>query len=120
MSDYWVVGAMWGGHDDQSESSFVVDTGFSVGLTRSSRHRLNFVTESSPMTVSRSSACSVKDRRNRDPRAWRREIDADDKRVYVDWLVKGLTRRVPSRGCYRSIHGPFDANDDWVKVAFCV
>ena len=29
------------------------------------------------------------------------EIDADDKRVYVDRLVKGLKRPVPERGCYK-------------------
>lgn len=47
-----------------------------------------------------------------------KEIDEDDKRVYVDWFIKGLEREVPSRGCFKSIHGPFSEDDEWVKEVF--
>jgi len=47
-----------------------------------------------------------------------KEIDEDDKRVYVDWFVKGLEREVPSKGAYKSIHGPYSADDAWVKEVF--
>ena len=47
-----------------------------------------------------------------------KEIDEEDKRVYIDWFVKDLGRIVPSRGAYRSIHGPFKESDDWVKEVF--
>jgi hypothetical protein len=46
-----------------------------------------------------------------------KEIDHEDKRVYVDWFVKGLEREVPARGCFASIHGPFAAGDPWVGEA---
>jgi hypothetical protein len=32
-----------------------------------------------------------------------KEIDEDDKRVYISWFVKGMSREVPSRGAYASI-----------------
>jgi hypothetical protein len=47
-----------------------------------------------------------------------KEIDEDDKRVYISWFVKGMSREVPSRGAYASIRGPFTKNDDWVKEVF--
>ncbi|MGA3983444.1 hypothetical protein ACI2TD_18145 [Ralstonia nicotianae] len=47
-----------------------------------------------------------------------REIDSQDKRIYVHWVTTGLERRVPSKGCFASIHGPFDANDVWTRGAF--
>jgi hypothetical protein len=47
-----------------------------------------------------------------------KEIDEDDKRIYIDWLVRDVNRTVPSRGCFASIHGPFLENDDWAKEVF--
>ena len=46
------------------------------------------------------------------------EVDAEDKRVYVTWIADDLNRVVESRGCFQSIHGPFDADDPWVKEVF--
>jgi len=47
-----------------------------------------------------------------------KEIDEDDKRVYVHWAAKDIDRRVASRGCFQSIHGPFDADDEWARHVF--
>ena len=41
-------------------------------------------------------------------------------RVYVDWVLTGMTRRVESRGCYATIHGPFAEDDEWVHRVFCI
>ena len=46
------------------------------------------------------------------------EVDEDDKRVYVNWIADNLDRVVESRGCFQSIHGPFEMNDEWVKEVF--
>ena len=46
------------------------------------------------------------------------EIDEDDKRVYVNWIANDLDRVVDSRGCFKSIHGPFDSEDPWTKEVF--
>jgi hypothetical protein len=46
------------------------------------------------------------------------ESDHADARVYVNWVASGLQRQVPARGCFATIHGPFPADDDWVRLAF--
>lgn len=48
------------------------------------------------------------------------ELDFDDKKVYVDWLVKDLKRKVASGGAFKSIHGPMKLDDIWVKNIFCL
>ena len=49
-----------------------------------------------------------------------KEIDTGDGTIYVDWLVNDLDRKVVSKGCYKSIHGPFSADDDWIRMVFCL
>jgi hypothetical protein len=46
------------------------------------------------------------------------EIDPEDKRVYVQWVNAKLQRQVPSKGCFASIHGPFIAEDEWIRQIF--
>src|SRR5712692_8756885 len=46
------------------------------------------------------------------------EVDEEDKRVYVKWVTSDLDRPVESRGCFKSIHGPFEADDPWTKEVF--
>lgn len=49
-----------------------------------------------------------------------KEVDGDDGRVYVKWMLKGMKRKVPSKGCYGTIHGPYSSVDDsdWVGQVF--
>jgi hypothetical protein len=37
----------------------------------------------------------------------------------VNWVATNLDRVVESRGCFQSIHGPFE-HDDWVQEIFCL
>jgi len=122
MPNYWVVGAMWGGRDDQSEV-FIRRGYWFLGWSDQEQpaqaELRDKIQPGDRIAIKRmlgqgSSEIEIR------ALGVVSEIDNDDKRVYVDWLVKGLKRRVPSRGCYRSIHGPFVPNDDWVKVTFCV
>jgi len=46
------------------------------------------------------------------------DVDKDEWRVYVNWLLVDLKRRVPLHGCGGSIHGPFSAEDEWVRQVF--
>jgi hypothetical protein len=46
------------------------------------------------------------------------DVDPQDKRVYVCWAATDLNRVVDSRGCFKSIHGPFTEEDPWVKEVF--
>jgi hypothetical protein len=46
-------------------------------------------------------------------------VDEDGhKRVFVRWAVTDLERLVESRGCFKSIHGPFGAIDQWTREVF--
>jgi hypothetical protein len=49
-----------------------------------------------------------------------KEVDDDEGRVYVDWLLKTVNREVPSKGCYGTIHGPYRVKDDldWLGQVF--
>lgn len=46
------------------------------------------------------------------------DVDHDEWRIYVRWVLTNLARRVPLHGCAGSIHGPFDARDGWVREVF--
>jgi hypothetical protein len=45
-------------------------------------------------------------------------VDHDEWRVYVNWVVVGLKRKVPLHGCGGSIHGPYSAKHEWVRQVF--
>lgn len=120
MPNYWVVGAMWGGHDDQSEV-----------FIRRGYWLLGWSDDQQPAQAARRDQIQAGDRiaikrmlgqgaTDIEIRALGviTEIDPDDKRVYVRWAVSDLDRRVPARGCFQSIHGPFSQNDEWVRTAF--
>jgi hypothetical protein len=46
-----------------------------------------------------------------------KDNDFIEGRVYVDWLLKDMERNVPSGGCFGTIHGPF-APDSWIGEVF--
>ena len=37
----------------------------------------------------------------------------------VNWVAKNLNRYVESRGCFQSVHGPFEHNF-WIQEVFCL
>jgi hypothetical protein len=46
------------------------------------------------------------------------EIDQEEKRVYVRWAARDLDREVPGNGCFATVHGPFEADDEWTRLVF--
>lgn len=120
MHSYWVVGAMWGGHDDQSEV-----------FIRRGYWFLGWRDDEQPAQAMLRDQIRPGDRiaikrmlgqgsPNIEVRALGivKEIDQDDKRIYVHWAATGLARQVPARGCFASIHGPFTSSDDWTRDVF--
>ena len=117
---YWVAGAMYGGKDDQFPK-----------FLRRGYWKLGWKEADAPDQAKRRDQIRAGDRI-----AIKRmmgqgattilitalgvvtEVDDEDKRVYVNWLANDLERVVESRGCFQSIHGPFDANDPWTKEVF--
>ena len=122
MAEYWVVGAAWGGRDDQT-NVFLRRGYWYLGWSDSEQPQMakkrdqivpgdriaikQMLGQGSP-NIKIKAIGVVK------------EIDPSDKRVYVDWLLSDLNREVPGHGCFAAIHGPFAENDDWVKEVFHV
>jgi len=44
--------------------------------------------------------------------------DVEGKYVYVNWILRDMHRKVESKGCYGSIHGPYAYDNDWIKEVF--
>lgn len=42
------------------------------------------------------------------------------KRVYIDWKLTDMQRAVPAHGCFATIHGPYDSDDNWIHQVFCL
>lgn len=120
---YWVVGAMWGGHDDQlatylrrgywqcrklSDREVAALADFKPGDRIAVKRMLGRPQgQGSPDIEIRALGVVT-------------EIEPEERgaRVYVRWLVDGLARVVPSKGCFATIHGPFPADDEWTKAVF--
>lgn len=48
-----------------------------------------------------------------------KENDSDEGRVYVDWLLSGIDRKVPSKGKFKTIHPPLsEENEEWIHSIF--
>lgn len=120
MSQYWVVGAMWGGQDDQSEV-----------FVRRGYWFLGWDDKDQPTQADLRDKIKVGDKvaikrmlgqgaTNIEIRALGtvKEIDDEDKRIYIHWAISGLQRQVPSKGCFKSIHGPFIEDDEWTRLVF--
>lgn len=120
MPNYWVVGAMWGGHEDQLDV-----------FVRRGYWFLGWADDRQPAQAALRDKIQSGDRiaikrmlgqgsQSIEIRAIGivTEVDPNDKRVYVRWAVSDVGRLVPSRGCFQSIHGPFAQDDEWTRVAF--
>ncbi len=121
MPNYWLVGAMWDGQVDQYE--IFLRRGYWV---------LGWEDDEQPEQARLRDQIQPNDRiaikrmlgqgaHNIEIRALGivKEVDQEDKRVYVDWVVPRVEHRhVHSRGCFSAIHGPYPDNDDWIREIF--
>lgn len=124
MPNYWVVGAMWGGHHDMLEN-FLQGGYWYLGHTAKESEAQNKLRDQMAigdrLAVKRmlgQGSTSIEIR----ALGIIKHIDDEDgfRRIYVNWVVKNLSRRVPGKGCFGSVHGPFTINDLWTKEVFCL
>ena len=120
MPNYWVVGAMWGGSDDQKDT-FVRrgywELGWGDADQPAQANRRDQIQQGDRIAVKRMLGQGATEIEIR-ALGIVREIDPGDKRVYINWCVSDLKRRVAAKGCFQSIHGPFPAADPWTKDVF--
>ena len=46
-----------------------------------------------------------------------KEVSIEGRLVVVDWKLTNMSRIVPSKGCYGTLHGPFE-RDMWTRRVF--
>jgi len=122
MTNYWVVGAMFAGQKDQLKK-----------FIRRGYWQLGWKDAEQPVFAKRRDSIKPGDRiaikkllgqgsKNIEIRTLGivRENDRVEKRIYIDWLVRDLTRIVPIHGLCASIHGPFTETDRIIKDIFFV
>jgi hypothetical protein len=119
---YWVVGAMFGGKEDQLES--FVRRGYWYCWDPRVNPEIPAAIEDLFPRIRVGDRLAVKKMLGRGSQSIQvralgivTDVDATEWRVYVNWLVEGLTREVPIRGCMGSLHGPFEASD-WRASVF--
>jgi len=120
MPNYWLVGAMYGGRDDQAPK-----------FIRRGYWKLGWADADKPFMTERRNKIQTNDRiaikrmMGQGASTIRiialgivNEVDPEDGRVYTRWVEDGLDRVVDGRGCFGSIHGPFEGDDEWIRGIF--
>lgn len=54
-----------------------------------------------------------------------KDVDNLTGTVYVNWIEKGMKRKVYSHGCFKTLHGPYVKGNDlettnWINRTFCI
>ncbi len=123
MNSYWIVGASWGGTDYQDQR-FVKEGIWMLGWGENDQ----------PAQYRKAEEIKVGDRiaikRMRGQKGGLKIfhigvikgviLDANRVICTVDWVATDLNREIEeSRGCFKSIHGPYEM-DEWIQQVFCL
>lgn len=121
---YWVVGAMWGGVDDALD--MFLKRGYwycwdpKVGpTTEQTKGCFPKIKEGDRIAVKKMLGQGSPEIEIRAIGVVK-EIDLEEWRVYVEWLIEDINRRVPIRNFMGSIHGPYSYENSFVRDIFCV
>ncbi len=120
MPQYWVVGAMWDGRDDQYEV-FLRGGYWYLGWEDDDQptqaRRRDQITKGDCIAIKRMLGARSREIEIRAVGVVRK-LDKKSKRVYVNWLRRDVNKKVPARGCFSTIHGPFSGSDPWTTQVF--
>jgi hypothetical protein len=119
---YWVVGAMYGGHADGDMYETFVKRGYwDFGWNDEEKPELAELRNK----IQAGDGIAIKAMLGQGAHEIRiraigivKDNDRAEGRVYVDWLRKDLERRVPAGGCFGTIHGPITDSSDWIGRVF--
>ena len=137
--NYWVVGAMFGGSEDQLNEYFI-KRGYwycwepgnheESKSIKNQQERFKQIKSGDRIAVKKLLGRGSKEIAIR-AIGIVTDVDRDEWRVYVNWLPLDqndnktfdkttIERKVPHNGAGASIHGPFSYDDEWVKSVFCI
>ena len=121
MGRYWVVGASWGGTDHQDEK-WIEQGIWMLGWKKG--YQPERAAEMKP-----GDRIAIKRMKGKGQTGIRimhigiikgAILETDRVICTVNWVANNLNRNISeSRGCFKSIHGPFE-HDDWVQEIFCL
>ncbi|ELY5181763.1 hypothetical protein V9R55_003628 [Vibrio cholerae] len=123
MSNYWVVGASWGGVDHQDQK-FVEQGIWMLGWSEEDQP----AQYKKASQMKRGDRIAIKRMKGRETGIRILHLgvikgvilDTDKVVCTVDWVATDLDRDInESRGCFASIHGPYES-DGWVQQVFCL
>ncbi len=137
MSDknYWIVGAMFGGDDDNLDDFLI--RGYWYCWDRNTPHNIPSGGQGNSVEAQQSRLLQIKagDRiavkkiksitnQEMEIRAIGivKDVDFNEWRIYVKWLpiIDNDIKIVALKGCVASVHGPFKRGDAWINEIFCV
>lgn len=51
-----------------------------------------------------------------------KDVDKENGRIYVNWILSNLDRNVPAKGCFGTIHRPVTERHtaEWINSVFCI
>lgn len=118
---YWLVGAMFGGSDDNLDT-FIKRGYWYCWDPKTSSNVPATVADSFP-NIKIGDRLAVKKMLGQGATSIRiralgivTDIDFQEWRVYVQWLITDLARDVPIKGCMGSLHGPFEPSEWRARV----
>ena len=126
MSNYWVVGAMFGGQDDAYES-FIRGgywfCGYSEQQQPAQFELVNRIEIGDRIAIKRmlgQGATQIEIRAIGIVKETEeiQLVDGKQRRIYVNWVIPELHRNVPAKGAFATIHGPFPADEEWTRQVF--
>ncbi len=117
--NYWLVGSNWA-EADQAEAFFLRgywETGYEENEPLAQKKRRNQVKVGDRIGLKSmdghgASTITIK--------AIGIVKDIADQKIYIDWKITNLNRKIPSHGAFATIHGPYTFSEAWIHEAFCL
>lgn len=117
--NYWLVGANWSGHDQAD--AFYRRGYWEIGYGDDEQPRFAELRDQ----MAPGDRVALKAMRGRGAgtitiKALGVVKEVHEGKVFIDWLLTDLDREVESKGCFKTIHGPYGAHREreWVKEVF--
>ena len=122
MKNYWLVGAAWGGVDHQ-DKKFVSEGYWMLGWDKEKQpdqyELASKINIGDNIAIKRMNGQGASDIKIYHIGIIKGVILEANKIICtVNWVATDLKRDVESRGCFKSIHGPYP-KDSWIEHIFC-
>jgi hypothetical protein len=122
MHNYWVVGASWDGGNDNQDAIFVEKGIWQLGWKDGFQPK-------KAAEMKAGDRIAIKRMKGKGQTGIKimhigiiKGVNLDTNNIIctVNWIVTDLNRNISeSRGCFKSVHGPFKP-DLWVNKVFCL